>query len=121
MMIIILVISIIQRVGCDLRIGSTKKIDSCGVCGGDGTTCSEPLYHWHIAPMSACSLTCGGGELHLKLPFYVSLAAAGVVIAVDALNLDAYVAVDGSSKKSQFIIKSEFTSCFLSLSSLPSS
>ncbi|KAL7044499.1 hypothetical protein ACKWTF_001926 [Chironomus riparius] len=50
-----------QRVGCDLKIGSTKKIDSCGVCGGDGSTCSQPLYHWEIAPMSLCSVTCGGG------------------------------------------------------------
>jgi ADAMTS-like protein 1/3 len=51
-----------QRVGCDLKIGSTKKIDVCGVCGGDGTTCSQPLYQWEIAPMSMCSVTCGGGK-----------------------------------------------------------
>ncbi|XP_058819345.1 protein madd-4 isoform X1 [Topomyia yanbarensis] len=50
-----------QRVGCDLKIGSTKKIDVCGVCGGDGTSCSQPLYQWEIAPMSHCSVTCGGG------------------------------------------------------------
>lgn len=50
-----------QRVGCDLKIGSTKKIDSCGVCGGDGSTCSEPLYQWEMAQMSLCSVTCGGG------------------------------------------------------------
>lgn len=46
-----------------MKIGSTKKIDSCGVCGGDGSTCSQPLYHWDIAPMSICSVTCGGGNL----------------------------------------------------------
>ncbi|XP_063699657.1 protein madd-4 isoform X2 [Culicoides brevitarsis] len=50
-----------QRVGCDLKIGSTKKIDACGVCGGDGSTCSEPLYQWEMAQMSLCSVTCGGG------------------------------------------------------------
>ncbi|XP_055908760.1 protein madd-4-like isoform X4 [Eupeodes corollae] len=50
-----------QRVGCDLKIGSTKKIDACGVCGGDGKSCSQPLYHWETAPMSLCSVTCGGG------------------------------------------------------------
>ncbi|XP_052864156.1 protein madd-4 [Anopheles cruzii] len=50
-----------QRVGCDLKIGSTKKIDVCGVCGGDGTSCTQPLYQWEIAPMSLCSVTCGGG------------------------------------------------------------
>ncbi|XP_022234871.2 protein madd-4 isoform X4 [Drosophila obscura] len=50
-----------QRVGCDLKIGSTKKIDGCGVCGGDGNSCSQPLYYWEMAPMSQCSVTCGGG------------------------------------------------------------
>uniref|UniRef100_A0A1B0ATJ2 ADAMTS/ADAMTS-like cysteine-rich domain-containing protein n=1 Tax=Glossina palpalis gambiensis TaxID=67801 RepID=A0A1B0ATJ2_9MUSC len=52
-----------QRVGCDLKIGSTKKVDSCGVCGGDGSSCSsQTLYHWEIAPMSLCSVSCGGGK-----------------------------------------------------------
>jgi len=27
-------------VGCDKQLGSTKKEDKCGVCGGDGTTCN---------------------------------------------------------------------------------
>ncbi|XP_037909605.1 ADAMTS-like protein 1 isoform X2 [Hermetia illucens] len=50
-----------QRVGCDLKIGSAKKVDACGVCGGDGSSCSQPLYHWEMAAMSLCSVTCGGG------------------------------------------------------------
>ncbi|EDW11993.2 uncharacterized protein Dmoj_GI17443, isoform B [Drosophila mojavensis] len=50
-----------QRVGCDLKIGSTKKIDGCGVCGGDGNSCSQPLYYWEMSAMSQCSVTCGGG------------------------------------------------------------
>nr|CAD7424514.1 unnamed protein product [Timema monikensis] len=50
-----------QRVGCDLRIGSLKKVDECGVCGGDGSSCAQPLYHWEEAPSSLCSITCGGG------------------------------------------------------------
>ncbi|XP_055685140.1 protein madd-4 isoform X4 [Lutzomyia longipalpis] len=50
-----------QRVGCDLRIGSNKKVDACGVCGGDGNSCSQPLYHWDTTAMSLCSATCGGG------------------------------------------------------------
>ncbi|XP_049312456.1 protein madd-4 isoform X2 [Bactrocera dorsalis] len=50
-----------QRVGCDLKIGSTKKIDSCGVCGGDSSSCSQPLYYWETAPTTQCSVTCGGG------------------------------------------------------------
>lgn len=50
-----------QRVGCDLRIGSTKRVDECGVCGGDGS-CAQPLYHWVETPASLCSATCGGGK-----------------------------------------------------------
>ncbi|XP_031629322.1 protein madd-4 isoform X6 [Contarinia nasturtii] len=50
-----------MRVGCDLRIGSSKKVDACGVCGGNGSTCSQPMYQWDMAPMSLCSATCGGG------------------------------------------------------------
>lgn len=53
-----------QRVGCDLRIGSSKKVDACGVCGGNGSTCSQPMYQWDMAPMSLCSTTCGGGKFN---------------------------------------------------------
>lgn len=53
---------VFQRVGCDLKIGSMKKVDGCGVCGGDGLSCAQPLYHWEEAAMSLCSVTCGGGQ-----------------------------------------------------------
>lgn len=53
----------LQRVGCDLEIGSSLKVDECGVCGGDGSSCVQPLYHWSTAPVSLCSVSCGGGEL----------------------------------------------------------
>ncbi|XP_063229070.1 protein madd-4 [Bacillus rossius redtenbacheri] len=50
-----------QVVGCDLEIGSLKKVDECGVCGGDGSSCARPLYHWEETASSLCSVTCGGG------------------------------------------------------------
>ncbi|XP_072946588.1 protein madd-4 [Epargyreus clarus] len=50
-----------QRVGCDLRVGSARRVDECGVCGGDGSSCSRPRYHWLATPGSLCSATCGGG------------------------------------------------------------
>ncbi|XP_050294708.1 protein madd-4 [Anthonomus grandis grandis] len=50
-----------ERVGCDLKIGSEKQVDECGVCGGDGSTCAKPLYHWALTHASLCSVTCGGG------------------------------------------------------------
>ncbi|KAG8181971.1 hypothetical protein JTE90_026909 [Oedothorax gibbosus] len=48
-------------VGCDLQLGSGKKVDECGVCGGDGSTCRRPSYVWGKTPFSPCSVSCGGG------------------------------------------------------------
>ncbi|KAF6216025.1 hypothetical protein GE061_000362 [Apolygus lucorum] len=50
-----------QKVGCDLVIGSEARVDVCGICGGDGTTCTQPLYHWVVQSASLCSATCGTG------------------------------------------------------------
>ncbi|KAE9524834.1 hypothetical protein AGLY_014884 [Aphis glycines] len=50
-----------QRVGCNLEIGSKASVDECGVCGGDGTSCSKDLYHWGKIG-TGCSVSCGGGE-----------------------------------------------------------
>ncbi|XP_037781320.1 protein madd-4-like isoform X3 [Penaeus monodon] len=50
-----------QKVGCDLRLGSKKTVDACGVCGGDGSTCNKPSYYWDKRPTGPCSATCGGG------------------------------------------------------------
>lgn len=51
---------IFQRVGCDMKIGSSKNRDVCGVCGGDGSTCNAK-YAWTLESTSACSESCGGG------------------------------------------------------------
>ena len=72
-----IVVLYFQRVGCDLRIGSSKKVDACGVCGGNGSTCSQPMYQWDMAPMSLCSVTCGGGkhnrihEMNSKVDYFL--------------------------------------------------
>lgn len=29
------------KAGCDHIIGSNRKLDKCGVCGGDGTSCRK--------------------------------------------------------------------------------
>ncbi|XP_064107268.1 protein madd-4-like isoform X2 [Macrobrachium nipponense] len=50
-----------QTVGCDLRLGSRKRVDACGVCGGDGSTCNKPTYYWDKRANGPCSATCGGG------------------------------------------------------------
>ncbi|XP_050540146.1 ADAMTS-like protein 1 isoform X3 [Daktulosphaira vitifoliae] len=51
---------ICQRVGCNLEIGSKTSVDECGVCGGDGLSCSKELFRWSKIG-SGCSVSCGGG------------------------------------------------------------
>lgn len=29
------------KAGCDRMIGSNKKFDKCGICGGNGSTCKK--------------------------------------------------------------------------------
>ncbi|KAK2582675.1 hypothetical protein KPH14_004950 [Odynerus spinipes] len=49
-----------MKVGCDLRVGSNKNTDACGVCGGNGSSC-QSRYAWNLESISACSKSCGGG------------------------------------------------------------
>ena len=54
-----------QPVGCDLRLDSGSRVDRCGVCGGDGSTCAAAgaAFVWREAPLSRCSAPCGGGQM----------------------------------------------------------
>ena len=58
----------LQPVGCDLQLGSDLKIDLCGVCGGDGSSCSDSIYQWQYGGgiggrlLSPCSASCDGGK-----------------------------------------------------------
>ncbi|QQP53798.1 Uncharacterized protein FKW44_006405, partial [Caligus rogercresseyi] len=51
------------KVGCDLKLDSETKVDACGVCGGNGTSCqdSKAIFMWEETPLSHCSVPCGGG------------------------------------------------------------
>uniref|UniRef100_A0AAF3EJ61 Uncharacterized protein n=1 Tax=Mesorhabditis belari TaxID=2138241 RepID=A0AAF3EJ61_9BILA len=35
-----------QAVGCDDVVGSTLRLDACGVCGGQGDTCEAAHFDW---------------------------------------------------------------------------
>ncbi|CAG0900002.1 unnamed protein product, partial [Darwinula stevensoni] len=50
-----------QTVGCDLQLGSKKKVDRCGVCGGDGGSCTGPRFTWRLSELTPCSRSCDGG------------------------------------------------------------
>ena len=56
--------------GCDLQLNSDSKVDRCGVCGGDGSTCTENTsddlvvgYRWEFGHrLTPCTATCNGGN-----------------------------------------------------------
>lgn len=52
-----------KAVGCDLIVGSDKKVDSCGVCGGLNEQCSGDTFVWNEVALSHCSAPCGGGYM----------------------------------------------------------
>ena len=46
----------------ELRTG--MKLDQCGKCGGNGSSCSQsssPVHGWEQHQISSCSVSCGGG------------------------------------------------------------
>ena len=65
-----------QVVGCDLELRSRLKLDKCGVCGGDGSSCMVSRFGWRREAMSGCSVSCGGGRV---LVHYVCKKAYGNV------------------------------------------
>ncbi|KAG2457002.1 A disintegrin and metalloproteinase with thrombospondin motifs 1 [Polypterus senegalus] len=65
------------KAGCDRVIGSSKKFDKCGVCGGDGTTCKKV-----------------SGSLERSKPGYQDV----VVIPAGATNIDVKQRSAGGSR-----------------------
>ncbi|XP_076443414.1 protein madd-4-like [Babylonia areolata] len=54
------------EVGCDHRLGSKRKVDLCGVCGGDNACLKDGQpnkgrYEWREVGLSQCSASCGVG------------------------------------------------------------
>ncbi|XP_045023585.1 ADAMTS-like protein 1 isoform X3 [Daphnia magna] len=65
---------ICQPVGCDLQLNSDWKVDACGVCGGDGSTCADSSddlvvgYRWEFGHrLSTCTASCDGGEQEVEI------------------------------------------------------
>jgi len=53
---------ICEEIGCDLELRTGVKLDKCGVCGGNGSSCSDERYIWERESLSRCSVSCGGGQ-----------------------------------------------------------
>ena len=51
-----------QEIGCDLELRTGVRLDKCGQCGGNGSSCSQSLtYSGSQVSLSSCSVSCGGG------------------------------------------------------------
>ncbi|XP_067210775.1 ADAMTS-like protein 3 isoform X4 [Linepithema humile] len=71
-----------MKVGCDLRVGSNKNTDACGVCGGNGSSC-QSRYSWSLESISGCSKACDGG-------FKVAIAVCKSVGSDESVVEDSY-------------------------------
>ncbi|XP_014468093.1 PREDICTED: ADAMTS-like protein 3 isoform X2 [Dinoponera quadriceps] len=80
-----------MKVGCDLRVGSNKNTDACGVCGGNGSSC-QSRYFWSLESISACSKSCGGG-------FKRAVAVCRSVGADESVVEDSYCDANGRPEK----------------------
>lgn len=80
-----------MKVGCDLRVGSTKNTDACGVCGGNGSSC-QSRYAWSLESISACSKSCGGG-------FKIAMAVCKAIGSDESVVDDSYCNPDGRPEK----------------------
>ncbi|XP_017889029.1 protein madd-4 isoform X2 [Ceratina calcarata] len=79
------------KVGCDLRVGSNKNTDACGVCGGNGSSC-QSRYSWSLESISACSKSCGGG-------FKIAMAVCKIVGQDESVVDDSYCDPDNRPEK----------------------
>ncbi|KAI6234396.1 Papilin [Aphelenchoides fujianensis] len=68
----------VGSVGCDHLIGSSTLVDQCGVCGGDGRSCSKSLFGWRrTGDFSECS--CGPTSHQVSIIVCINLATKRVV------------------------------------------
>ena len=44
-------------------VGSEKKLDSCGICGGQDICENKVAFVWSEVAVSHCSAPCGGGYM----------------------------------------------------------
>ncbi|XP_034173183.2 ADAMTS-like no long nerve cord isoform X1 [Osmia lignaria lignaria] len=80
-----------MKVGCDLRVGSNKNTDACGVCGGNGSSC-QSRYSWSLESISACSKSCGGG-------FKIAMAVCKAIGPDENVVDDSYCDPDNRPEK----------------------
>lgn len=62
----------LQSAGCDNVLGSTLEFDRCGICGGNGSSCSQvrnhevPKFQWKETGYTPCSANCGLGNTNKR-------------------------------------------------------
>ncbi|KAI1722523.1 immunoglobulin domain-containing protein [Ditylenchus destructor] len=69
-----------QPVGCDRIIGSAARIDECGRCGGDGSSCAKKIFRWKdTLQFTPCDKTCGPNSVRVSVSVCVNTATDRVV------------------------------------------
>ncbi|KAE9546097.1 hypothetical protein FO519_010691, partial [Halicephalobus sp. NKZ332] len=57
-----------ESLGCDFIIGSSARVDQCGVCGGDGKSCGKAIFVWKdTQQFSPCDKTCGPNSYRVSV------------------------------------------------------
>ena len=66
-----------QELDCNSVCGDAAINDPCGVCDGNGSTCSNISYTETIEPLLSSCTGCHGGSSGLSLSTYTSLMIGG--------------------------------------------
>ncbi|KRX60591.1 Adenosine 3'-phospho 5'-phosphosulfate transporter 2 [Trichinella sp. T9] len=67
-------------VGCDGIVNSGKKLDDCGICDGNGTSCGRPSYNWkETGQFSECDRVCGADGWRISISVCVNVKTDQVV------------------------------------------
>uniref|UniRef100_A0AAV2J7U3 Peptidase M12B domain-containing protein n=1 Tax=Knipowitschia caucasica TaxID=637954 RepID=A0AAV2J7U3_KNICA len=77
------------KAGCDERIGSTKKFDKCGVCGGDNKGCkkvsglfTKPMHGYNFVVM----LPAGAANIDIRQRGYKGMTGDDNYLAIKSSN-----------------------------------
>ena len=55
-----------QEIGCDLELRTNVRLDKCGVCGGDGSTCHGHRYVWEQGELMVCHILRDSGTVFMS-------------------------------------------------------
>ncbi|KAM4015185.1 A disintegrin and metalloproteinase with thrombospondin motifs 8 [Anomaloglossus baeobatrachus] len=73
------------KAGCDHTLNSTKKLDKCGVCGGDGSSCRKitgSLSKFKLGYSDIVTIPAGATSIDVKQRSHRSVIYDGIYLAI---------------------------------------